>query len=104
MKTLKRWTLAATSSAVLTGCGAFGKSAQNLADSSLANVGCKTSQSKMWDSLNKIVEDGDSFPSAAELRTALLAAGSQNGFKGPAYDAYVTAFVNNYTLTVGGIQ
>ncbi len=88
----------------LTACGATGKSAQQIAATSIDNLGCKTSQSEMWTTLHRIVEEGGSYPEAAELRQALLAAGEKRQLKGKDFESYVDAFVANYSLTIEGIK
>lgn len=104
MRSFRRWSILISLSASLAACGGVGKTAQSQAAAALDNLGCKASQSEMWTHLNKIVEDGDTYPSPAELRLALLSAGHQRGHQGPAFERYVDAFVSNYDLTISGIQ
>lgn len=66
-------------------------------------LGCKTATSQMWTTLNQIVEFGDTLPSEADVKQALLAAGPARGWKGAAFEAYVDAFARNYGVTIGGI-
>jgi hypothetical protein len=88
----------------LTACGGAGKPAQQLAATSIDNLGCKASQSEMWTTLHRIAEEGGAYPEGKELRQALLDAGAKRGLKGQAFEDYVGAFVDNYTLTVEGIR
>lgn len=88
----------------LSACGGVGKAAQGVAQTSLDNLGCKAAQSEMWNSLNKITEDGDAYPSEDEIRQALLNMGALRGQVSPAYERYVDAFVANYKVTIGGIK
>lgn len=87
----------------LTACGA-NKSAQQIAQSSLGNLGCKTFQSEMWNSLYAVAETGEAFPEAADLRKALLEAGAQKGWKGSNFERFVDRFVDSYQVTIEGIQ
>lgn len=73
--------------------------------SAMQNLGCKASQSAMWDSLQRIAEDGDEYPTAASIREALLRAGAEHGYaKSPAFAKYVDAFAANYELTIEGVR
>src|ERR1700709_59335 len=89
---------------VLSACGAPGKSAQSVAAQAIQSVGCKASQSDMSNSLYRLAEESSAFPSAAELRTALLSAGEAQGLTGANFSRYVDAFVSNYTTTIEGIR
>ena len=104
MNKTTRFTILSATLLTLTACGATRKSAQELAATSVENLGCKTSQSEMWTTLQRIAEEGQAFPSAPELRQALLAAGQQRGVVGQAFEHYVDAFVANYEVTVEGIK
>jgi hypothetical protein len=88
----------------LTACGKMGSTAQNIAQSSLGNLGCKASQSEMWNSLQAVVENGEKYPDTNELREALLSIGKQYGQSGPLFNNYVNAFVENYQTTISGIE
>jgi hypothetical protein len=88
----------------LTACGGPGQSAKEVAENSVEHVGCKTSQSEMWNSLHLIAEQQGKYPQGEELREALIAAGEAKGLKGKAFLAYVDAFVANYTVTIEGIK
>ncbi len=88
----------------LSACGGAGKSAQYLAQQSVENIGCKVSQSEMWTALHHIAEEAGAYPSASELRDALLAAGENKNLHGEAFSAYVDAFVANYSVTIDGIK
>lgn len=81
----------------------MGKPAQYVAETALANLGCKTAPSEMWDALNKIVEDGEREPSPDEVRRALLEFGRVKGLDSHAFTAYVDQFVTHYELVVDGI-
>ncbi|MBX3021772.1 MAG: hypothetical protein KF799_08865 [Bdellovibrionales bacterium] len=103
---MKNWTktlILISACAALPACS-VGKAAHGVAQTSVDNLGCKVAHSEMWNSLSKITEDGDTYPSSTELRQALLDLGAVKGFAGPVYDRYVDAFVSNYELTIGGIQ
>lgn len=89
---------------LLTACGNPRHSAQTVAGQSIQNVGCKVSQSDMWTSLQKVVEDGEAFPADADLRAALVRAGQAKGLSGPAFEKYVDAFLRNYRTTIDGIK
>lgn len=88
----------------LSACGGAGKPAQQLAASSVDNLGCKTSQSEMWSTLHRIAEEGGAYPGGKEVREALLQAGEKRHLQGAAYEAYVDAFTANYELTIEGIR
>lgn len=66
-------------------------------------LGCKTATSQMWTTLNQIVEFGDTLPSEADVKQALLSAGAKQGWKGASFERYVDAFARNYGVTIGGI-
>src|SRR5690606_29472612 len=104
MSRIMRVIAASTATLALSACGKMSPSAKSMASAAVGNVGCKVSQSKMWDSLHSVTENAETYPSSAELREALLEVGSQNGFSGPAFDNYVKAFVENYELTMAGIE
>lgn len=87
----------------MTACGST-KASHDVASSAVENLGCKASQSEMWDSFQRLKEEGESFPSAESLRSSLLAEGARKGWKSAAFDKYVDAFVNNYSVTVEGIR
>lgn len=78
--------------------------AQQLAATSVENLGCKTSQSEMWSTLHRIAEDSGAFPSPDDLRAALIEAGEKRQLKGEDFDRYVDSFVSNYQLIVDGIK
>lgn len=103
MKHLKNRISLAACTLTLTACGGM-KSAEHLAVSAVQQLGCKTAQSEMWDSLHRLVEDKMAFPSSEELRTALLDQGKTRGLTTPAYTRYTDAFVENYEQTLQGIQ
>jgi len=88
----------------LAACGGIGKSAHNVASQAMQNIGCKASQSEMWNSLYRIAEEGAAFPSASDLRQALLKEGLNNKLQGSNFERYVDAFVSNYTVTIEGIK
>src|SRR5689334_21475617 len=88
----------------LTACGAVGKPAQTVASQAIDNLGCKASQSEMWNSLYRLAEETSAFPAADELRQALLAAGQERGLSGDLFTKYVDAFVGNYATTIEGIK
>jgi len=88
----------------LTACGAPGKSATYLAAQAAQNVGCKTSQSDMWESLHKIAEDGADFPSPEALRQSLMQQGAARGLNGARFSQYVDDFISNYTTTLNGVR
>jgi len=88
----------------LTACGAAGRPAQYLAATSIDNLGCKASQSEMWNTLHRIAEEGGAYPGAEELRRALLSEGSKRQLQGEAFGNYVEAFVAAYTVAIEGIQ
>jgi hypothetical protein len=85
-------------------CSPAGKSATSLAQQGVENLGCKTSQSETWSTLHRIAETEGQYPSAEEVRTALLKAGQDKGLEGSAYENYVEAFVANYSAIIEGIK
>ncbi|MGE3683425.1 MAG: hypothetical protein AB7G93_17010 [Bdellovibrionales bacterium] len=89
---------------ILTGCGSPGKSALVLASESLDNLGCKLSQSEMWNTLHRLAEDGGEYPTAPELKTALIQIGSERGYSGEKFESYVNAFVDHYDGIISGIR
>ncbi|HMN70059.1 MAG TPA: hypothetical protein PKC28_16070, partial [Bdellovibrionales bacterium] len=89
----------------LTACGAASSHhAADVANTSMGNLGCKTSQSEMWNALHKIAEIDGAYPSGDQLRVALLESGQLKGLEGSAFEAYVDAFVANYEVTLEGIK
>ena len=105
MNTNQRLILFMSASLTLTACGrGNAPAAQQVAQASMKAVGCKVSQSEMWNGLQSIAESGGAFPSAAEVRASITASGQTRGLSGPKFDAYVDAFVSNYDLTITGIQ
>ncbi len=104
MKNLKVFSLALIGALTLTACGAPGRPAAVIANSAIGSAGCKLSQSDMWDSLQRVAEDGAQFPSLRELRSALLQAAQERGFSGPTLDEYVEAFLENYQVVMTGVN
>jgi hypothetical protein len=88
----------------LSACGQVGRPAQSIAQTSLAAVGCKVSQSEMWSALQAQAEEQSEFPAPSELKSALEEVGAKRGLKGPSFERYVDAFVENYRATVDGIR
>lgn len=85
-------------------CAPIGKPAKEMAQQSLMDVGCKTSQSTMWSSFHKVVEDWERYPDPEELRKALKTVGEERGFGGLQFERYVSAFVDHYQTVVAGID
>jgi len=90
-------------STTLAACGSS-KSAQQIAQNSVQNIGCKTFQSEMWNSLYKIAEQGETFPEPESLHKALLEAGAQKGLKGSDFERFTEKFVETYKVTIDGIR
>lgn len=88
----------------LTACGSAGDPAKQLAATSIENLGCKASQSEMWNTLHKIAEEGGSYPSAATVRKALLEAYAAKGLKGEKFENYIETFVEAYGTAIEGIE
>lgn len=88
----------------LGGCAPVGKAAHQVADQSVAAIGCKVSRSEMWSSLQRVADDGAQFPTPKTLRDALREAGAARGLKGPAFERYTEAFLENYLITIDGIR
>lgn len=88
----------------LAACQPAGKAASTVADRSLAAVGCKASQSELWSSLQSVVDEGEGYPEAAELREALIQVGTRRGLSGQAFERYIKAFIDNYLVTIEGIR
>ena len=104
MKNLKLKAIMSSLALTLSACGVAGKPAQQLAATSIGNLGCKASQSEMWTTLHRIAEEGGSYPEATELRQALLAEGEKRQLKGKDFEKYADVFVANYSLTIEGIK
>lgn len=104
MKITLKILCAAASAFALSACGAPGETALQVANQSVEHVGCKTSQSEMWNSLHAVAEKEGAYPEGKELEAALRLAGEKRNLKGPAFDAYVDAFVRNYKVTIEGIK
>lgn len=85
-------------------CAPVGKTAQMVANQAMQNIGCKASQSEMWNSLYRIAEEGSAFPDAEDLKSALLDAGEAQRLSGANFSRYVDAFVGNYATTIDGIK
>lgn len=88
----------------ISACGAGNRSAINVSAKAIESLGCKTSQSELWDSLQKVAEDGAEYPSADEVRKALTEAGEAHHYQGKAFESYVNAFVENYDVTIEGVR
>lgn len=99
----KFWQITAISLTVAA-CAPIGKPAREIAQNSLLEVGCKTSQSAMWSSFHKVIEDLERYPDPEELRKALNIEGEKRGLSGPEFDRYVEAFLNHYRILIGGIE
>lgn len=103
MKNNKRITLL-FATAFLTACGSTGEPAKQLAATSIENLGCKASQSEMWNTLHKIAEMGGSYPSAKEVHKALADAYAEKGLRGEKFDKYIAEFSQAYGVAIEGIQ
>lgn len=88
----------------LAACAPLGKPASEIANRSLDELGCKSSQSAMWESFHKIADDSSKYPSSDELRNALKKIGAEHHLRGAKYERYVDAFIENYNVTIEGIQ
>ncbi len=104
MKTTLKIIILPLAALALSACSGPGQSAKDVADNSIQHVGCKTSQSEMWNSLHQIAEQQGSYPDASELRVALIEAGAKKDLEGKDFERYVDAFVANYTVTIEGIK
>ncbi len=91
-------------SLTLAACAPLGRPAEVIAQNSLSEIGCKTSQSAMWSSFHKVIEDAHNYPSPNELRKALKNEGFARGLPGAAFERYIDAFVENYQTTILGIE
>jgi hypothetical protein len=89
---------------VVAGCGDSFHSAKHIAQKSLDSVGCKASQSEMWNSFHRVAEEGGKYPSSSQVRQALLQIGQQKNLTGAAFTHYVDTFVSTYETTLAGIQ
>ncbi len=85
-------------------CAPMGKPAREIAQKSLLELGCKTSQSAMWSSFHKVIEESEIYPPPEELRAALKKEGEARGYGGEAFTRYVDAFIENYQTVVVGID
>lgn len=104
MKTTLKIVTLSLATCAISACGGPGSTAKAVADNSVQHVGCKTSQSEMWNSLHLIAEQQGKYPEGSELRQALLEAGEKKGLSGKEFEHYVDAFVANYTVTIEGIK
>lgn len=104
MKKAKISTLLLIGLLSLTACGGMGQPAQKVAESALDHAGCKLSQSELWNSLQSLADSGETPPSEELIKSAFKELGAKRGLSGPAFDAYVEAFIENYKTIIGGIQ
>jgi hypothetical protein len=81
-----------------------GKPAKHVAEQSLSSIGCKTSQSEIWSAFQSLVDEQIQFPSATQLRNALLQSDVAEQFEAKAFARYVDAFIEYYQVTIGGIE
>ncbi len=89
---------------VLSACSGPGDAARTIANNSVQHIGCKVSQSEMWNALHQVAEKDGAYPVADEVREALRLAGAEKNLEGPAFEAYIDAFAANYAVTIEGIR
>lgn len=91
-------------SLTLAACAPLGRPAQHIAAKAVDELGCKSSQSALWDSLHQVAENLEKYPSADEMRNALKTVGAERGHSGDKFERYIEAFVENYSTTIQGIE
>ncbi len=97
-------TLLLLASVSVVGCSGPGKSVETIAASAVDGLGCKLSQSQVWDSLHKVAEEAGDYPSALDVESSLRQLGALKGYSGSDFEAYISAFVTYYASTIEGIR
>jgi cell wall-associated NlpC family hydrolase len=95
LKTLKRLVLFTS---FLSACAQVPDPAKEIADDALDNIGCENAQSRLWDSLYRIAEQGNQLPDSQSLKGRLLSQGKKRGLRDSRFDRYAEEFIRQYRV------
>lgn len=82
---------------LLSACGQI-TDPKDVADDTLDNIGCEDAQSRFWDSLYRVAENGSKLPGADALQARLLAGAEARGMRGEKFDHFAEEFIRQYRI------
>jgi hypothetical protein len=82
---------------LLSAC-APGTDPKDVIDDTLDNIGCEDAQSKFWDSLYRVAENGSRLPNVNALEEALLSEAQARGLSSKKFDHFAEEFIRQYRV------
>jgi len=81
----------------LSACGQV-SDPKEIVDDTLDNIGCEDAQSRFWDSLYRVAENGSRLPDPDVLQESLLAQAEERGLRSVRFDRFAEEFIRQYRV------